>query len=78
MIRTSYICVFLSELITILKIALTDKGHCRGLVAFIATECTFSAVVHANNAENVAGYGVAGGTTLDAMRDVQGRCKTPF
>ena len=39
--------------------------------------CTFSAVVHANNDAD-GGYGTAGGTTLDAMRNLRGECKFPL
>jgi len=37
------------------------------------TGCTFDGVVHANSASG-GGYGVAGGTTLDAMRFLKGKC----
>ena len=44
------------------------------------TGCEFRNVVHANNWNNAHsdGYGVAGGTTLDAMRDLKGECRFPF
>ena len=41
------------------------------------SNCSFGAVVHANNQAD-GGYGVAGGTTLDAMRNLRGECNFPL
>lgn len=38
--------------------------------------CSFSSVVRAN--KGTSGYDVAGGTTVDAMRDLHGKCVVPF
>lgn len=43
--------------------------------------CHFTEVVYANNqhiAGAAAGYGVAGGTTFDALRALKGNCSFPF